>query len=107
MRLLLIMNPAAGRRSPDHVEAAVRDSLGRRGIAASIETMLPRTGSEATAIARDHHARYDIVVAVGGDGTVRDVAAGLAGSSASRRGSPARLASSAKMRTPCRSISAM
>jgi diacylglycerol kinase (ATP) len=80
VRLLLIMNPVAGRRSPDHVEAAVRDSFGRRGITATIDTAFPRTSGDATATARDAAERYDIIVAVGGDGTVRDVAAGLSGS---------------------------
>jgi len=74
------MNPAAGRRSLDHVEEAVRQSFARRGITATVDTALTRTGGDATAIARDASAQYDIIVAVGGDGTVRDVAAGLAGS---------------------------
>lgn len=74
------MNPVAGRRSPDRVEEAVRKSFGRRGITATIDTAFPRTSGDATITARDAAARYDIVVAVGGDGTVRDVAAGLAGS---------------------------
>lgn len=74
------MNPAAGRRSPAHVEEAVRDSFGRRGGVATIDSAFPRASADATATARDGAARYDIVAAVGGDGTVRDVAAGLAGS---------------------------
>lgn len=73
------MNPAAGRRSPTHVEEAVRRSFDRRGIGATIDTAFTRTGMDATGIARDARERYDIVAAVGGDGTVRDVAAGLAG----------------------------
>lgn len=81
MRLLLIMNPAAGRRSPDDVEEAVRDSFARRGITATIDVARPRTSDDATATARDQAGRYAIIAAVGGDGTVRDVAAGLAGSS--------------------------
>lgn len=73
------MNPAAGRRSLDHVEGAVRQSFARRGITATVDTALTRAGSDATAIARDAASRYDVIAAVGGDGTVRDVAAGLAG----------------------------
>lgn len=74
------MNPAAGRRSLDYVEGRVRRSLARRGIAATVDTAVTRAGGDATAIARDKASQYDIVAAVGGDGTVRDVAAGLAGS---------------------------
>jgi diacylglycerol kinase (ATP) len=73
------MNPAAGRRSPDHVEQAVRQSFDRRGIRARIDTSFTRTGMDATGIAREARDRYDVVAAVGGDGTVRDVAAGLDG----------------------------
>ncbi len=73
------MNPAAGRRSPVYVEDAVRSSFDRRGISATIDTALTRTAADATRFARDARDRYDMVVAVGGDGTVRDVAAGLAG----------------------------
>lgn len=74
------MNPAAGRRSPFYVEEAVRRSFKRRGIAATIDTALTRTATDATIIALRARDQYDIVVAVGGDGTVRDIAAGLAGS---------------------------
>lgn len=73
------MNPAAGRRSPDHVGEVVRRSLDRRGIRATIDTSFTRTGKDATSIAHEARDRYDIVAAVGGDGTVRDVAAGLDG----------------------------
>jgi len=75
------MNPAAGRRLPAHVEEAVRLSFDRRRVSATIDTAFTRTGTDATTIARAARDRYDIVAAVGGDGTVRDVAAGLAGSS--------------------------
>jgi len=80
VRLLLIMNPLAGRRSPVSVEQAVRRSFDRRRISATIDTAPTHTATDATRIARDARDRYDIVVAVGGDGTVRDVASGLAGS---------------------------
>ncbi len=81
VRLLLIENPTAGRRAAGHVEQAVRASFERRGIASTIDTAVTRAADDATAIARAARDRYDIIVAVGGDGTVRDVAAGLVGSS--------------------------
>jgi diacylglycerol kinase (ATP) len=77
VRLLLIVNPAAGRRAPSHVEQAARDSFARRGITATIETVLTRASADTTALAREACGSYDVIGAVGGDGTVRDVAAGL------------------------------
>jgi YegS/Rv2252/BmrU family lipid kinase len=83
VRLLLIVNPVAGRRIVSHVEQAARDSFARRGIDATIDTALTRTSAEAVALARGAKDRYDVIAAVGGDGTVRDVAAGLRGASVS------------------------
>jgi diacylglycerol kinase (ATP) len=80
VRLLLIVNPA-GRRAPSYVEQAARDSFARRGIAATVNTVLTRAPTETTALARRERDHYDVIAAVGGDGTVRDVAAGLRGSS--------------------------
>lgn len=79
MRLLLVANPVAGRRPVARVEAAVRRSLAARGIDATVDTALTAAPGDATALARAARDRYDIVAAVGGDGTVRDVAAGLRG----------------------------
>lgn len=81
MRLLLIVNPAAGRRAPPDVEQAARDSFARRGITATVATALTGTPAETTALAHAARDRYDVIAAVGGDGTVRDVAAGLRDSS--------------------------
>lgn len=80
MRLLLITNPAAGRHADVHGEAEVRESCARRGVTATIETVVTSSRANTTDVVRQMRDRYDIVVAVGGDGTVREVAAGLAGS---------------------------
>jgi YegS/Rv2252/BmrU family lipid kinase len=80
VRLLLVVNPA-GRYAPSQVEQAARDSFARRGLRVCVDTALTRTAADTTALARDARDRYDVIVAAGGDGTVRDVAAGLRGAS--------------------------
>ncbi len=77
MRLLLIINPTAGRDTPLRIEGAMRDSLARRAIDATVSTALTRSQDDATETAREARGHFDVVAAVGGDGTVRDVAAGL------------------------------
>lgn len=74
-RLLVINNPAAGRgrvraRWPE-VERALRDA------GADFELALTRARGDATRLAREADGRFGGVVAVGGDGTVHEVANGL------------------------------
>lgn len=71
MRVLIVANPAAGGATRELVWRVVR-GCGR----ASVRwTSFP---GEATAIARAAADSADLVVSVGGDGTAREVAAGLA-----------------------------
>lgn len=79
-RILVIANPAAGRtaRSAARLRRAVAE-LERLGCAVIIR----RTGApaEAERLAREAEPAFDLIVAAGGDGTVNEVANGLAGSS--------------------------
>lgn len=76
MRLLLIANPIAGKNAPDQIERA-RRALSKLG--AEVELYLTRAAGDA-----EHRARlarqqaYDRVIAAGGDGTLNEVANGLA-----------------------------
>lgn len=79
-RVLVILNPKAGNSTPDDVrEAFDRHFPPDRSVVTIYET----TGEERLPeVVRDYQPdAFDIVVAVGGDGTVSDVAEGLAGSS--------------------------
>lgn len=78
--MLIIFNPTAGGRRRRRLDRALR-ALGRLGLRAELaETTRP---GHATALAREAAARgVAVVVAAGGDGTIAEVAAGLAGSEA-------------------------
>lgn len=78
-RILIIANPAAGaRRGRRAGEAAARTAARR---SAKVEFRLTESPGDAQRIAASASAEgFDLVVAVGGDGTVNEVANGLAGS---------------------------
>lgn len=75
-RVLLIHNPTAGRRKARRV-AAVVEAL--RGLGCAV-TLRPTTArGDAESFAREAQAdRYDVVAVAGGDGTLAEVANGLA-----------------------------
>ena len=74
-RLLVIRNPAAGRRHP-RVFEAVLAQIRARGLA--VEVIDTAARGDAVRLARDADAsRHDGVVAAGGDGTINEVVNGL------------------------------
>lgn len=76
MRAALIYNPSAGKGKGGAIAAAARSALVGRGIDAELHaTQGPK---HATAIAERLAPAMDILVAVGGDGTVNEVANGIA-----------------------------
>jgi diacylglycerol kinase (ATP) len=77
-RRLVIFNPAAG-RSPKRRLRAILDHLKGLGCSVELSETTARGDAEAMARAADPQ-RVDIVVAAGGDGTVNEVANGLASS---------------------------
>lgn len=73
---LLVFNPTAGRRRQPALLAELTRRFDAAGVA--VEATGTESPGHATALARRAAAeRYDAVVALGGDGTVREVAAGL------------------------------
>lgn len=75
-----ILNPAAGRGKALHIQTALQRSLEHSSL--NYEFHLTSGPGDATTLARSAGARSSIVVAVGGDGTVNEVASGLIGSTA-------------------------
>jgi diacylglycerol kinase family enzyme len=79
-RALLIYNPASGRRRHPRLLAKILDGLRSGGIQA--EPVATGGRQHATSLARDAARRgLDLVIAYGGDGTVRETATGLLGTS--------------------------
>ena len=80
-RFKFIINPEAGRGKTRKIEAVLRGILGKRNIDFEIE--MTQKAFDAVDIAKRSAATFDVVVAVGGDGTANEVANGVIGSSAS------------------------
>jgi diacylglycerol kinase family enzyme len=80
VRRIAVIVSDASRLSPDWVNATLASGLGR-DVEFGVE--VAHSSAEATAAANQAAASAAIVVAVGGDGTVADVATGIYGSSSS------------------------
>ncbi len=80
MRFAFVLNPAA--RSGRAARDADRVLAGARALGLDASLHLTDRPRHATDLARGLAERHDVVVAVGGDGTVQEVAAGLVGTGA-------------------------
>lgn len=70
-----LINPIAGGGRADSVWTPVAQALARRGVDVTVE--FTRSREHAIELATSASARGDVVIAVGGDGLVRDAAAGV------------------------------
>ncbi len=75
--ITFILNPAAGRGKAKHIHAALQDALKHSSL--NYTYHLTSGPGDATLLAQNAAAASSIVVAVGGDGTVNEVASGLVG----------------------------
>jgi diacylglycerol kinase (ATP) len=80
-RFKFIINPEAGRGKSKRMDSILQSILKSKNVSFSIEKT--RKVSHATDIARESATQFDVVVAVGGDGTSNEVANGVIGSRAS------------------------
>ncbi len=71
----LIANPAAGRGKSRIVVLRVVEAFERRGLVFDLE--LTRGPKDAANIARKATGEFDVIVAIGGDGTVNDMLPGM------------------------------
>ncbi len=80
-KLGIVLNPIAGGGRALHIEKQLIDYLRHRKLVFQIEkTSRPQ---HATKISHQMCKELDIIIALGGDGTLNEVAAGVLGSSAS------------------------
>lgn len=79
-RTLVLVNPAAAAGRAGRALGAIRESLHSLGLDATFRTS--ETPGHAVDLARAaaDTGRFDVIVAAGGDGTVREVASGILGS---------------------------
>jgi len=81
LKLGIVLNPTAGRGRALNIEKPLVEYLKQRNLFFQLEkTNGPR---HATSLSSQMSKEFDIIVAVGGDGTVNEVATGLIGSTAS------------------------
>lgn len=73
--ILFIINPAAGGGKTKALIPIIKDKMKESNL--SYEILLTTESREATRIAEEMADNYSIIVAVGGDGTVNEVAKGL------------------------------
>ena len=74
-KLMLIVNPAAGRSGYKMFFAEALAELGAAGYATTVYFTSKR--GDATEFAAEHAEEYDVVTCVGGDGTLSEVISGL------------------------------
>jgi len=75
-----VINPSAGQGKYERIIHAIRETLSEFDLQYDIKVLQYK--GEATSIAREAAATHDVVVAVGGDGTVNEVFNGLIGTQA-------------------------
>jgi diacylglycerol kinase (ATP) len=77
VKAAVIYNPSAGKRRGESIASLVEQGLAKRGL--EVELHATAKPEDAVDIARRFAASVDIIVAVGGDGTINEVVNGMAG----------------------------
>lgn len=81
MKAALVLNPIAGQGKPVSVQDRIQADLDKYGLDAEI--LVTAKAGDGTSLARDAVGRgFDLIIAAGGDGTVKEVVNGIAGTGA-------------------------
>ncbi|MFD1256277.1 diacylglycerol/lipid kinase family protein [Mucilaginibacter terrae] len=79
-KVLFVINPVAGGKSKDHVPQLIQQHLNKEAIDATI--VFTEEPGHAHWLAKDANKTYESIIAVGGDGTVNEVASAVVGTKA-------------------------
>ena len=78
VKIKLVVNPRSGRYKGGRALSPMKEYLARGG--SIVDAVVTQRPSDGIAIAREAAAEgYDVVVACGGDGTLREIVSGLVG----------------------------
>ncbi len=75
---LVVLNPASGDHDADDTQHAVVEALGAAGVDVEVRRTQGEGDARAWAAEAAREESHDLVVAIGGDGTVREVISGVA-----------------------------
>lgn len=79
-KALFVINPVAGGKSKDHVPQLIQEHLNKEAVEATI--VFTEEAGHAHWLAKEASSTYHSIIAVGGDGTVNEVASAVVGSKA-------------------------
>ena len=74
-KLLILMNPCSGKKKANRVLAEIIDILNRGGY--DVTAYMTAARGDATAVAAQRAAEFDVILCIGGDGTFNEVISGL------------------------------
>jgi diacylglycerol kinase (ATP) len=79
-KALFVINPVAGGKTKDHVPQLIQQHLNKEAVEPTI--VFTEEAGHAHWLAKEASKTYDSIIAVGGDGTVNEVASAVVGSKA-------------------------
>ena len=74
-KLLILMNPCSGKKKANRVLAEIIDILNRGGY--DVTAYMTAARGDATKVAAQRAAEFDVILCIGGDGTFNEVISGL------------------------------
>ncbi|MEG2602986.1 MAG: acylglycerol kinase family protein, partial [Carnobacterium sp.] len=77
-KVMIIFNPSSGKSQSKKIAQQVQDYLEEQDSAYQVKQMGTKSETDATKFAKEAaENKFDLVVSIGGDGTISDVVSGL------------------------------